>query len=74
MLAIVNVTTDDTQEFDDYEIRINAKVIGEFQHKRTIGGAAQCLRDAADALDANPHYRSDKLLENILGNLLDAKS
>lgn len=66
MLAIVNVTIDDTQEIDDYEIRINSKVIGEFKHKRTIGGAAQCLRDAADALDANPHYRSDKLLEEIL--------
>lgn len=66
MLAIVNVTEDDTQEFDDYEIRINSKVIGEFKHKRSVGGSAQCLRDAADALDANPSYRSDKLLEEIL--------
>lgn len=66
MIAIVNVTIDDTQEFDDYEIRINRKVIGEFKHKRAVGGAAQCLRDAADALDANPHYRHDKLIEEIL--------
>lgn len=51
MLAIVNVTEDDRQELDDYEIRINSRVIGRFQHKREYNGAAQCLRDAADALD-----------------------
>ena len=51
MLAIVNVTKDDSQELDDYEIRINSQVIGKFKHKRSWNGAAQCLRDAADALD-----------------------
>jgi hypothetical protein len=52
MLAIVNVTADHTQTMDDYEIRVNALVIGRFKHKRAHSGAAQCLRDAADALDA----------------------
>jgi hypothetical protein len=69
MLAIVNVTEDHTQELDDYEIRINHRVIGKFKHKRTPNGAAQCLRDAADALDA---HRMDldviSLLEECLRN------
>lgn len=66
MLAIVNVTKDDTQELDDYEIRINYKVIGKFKHKRKFKGAAQCLRDAADALDADPNFEEREFLEALL--------
>ena len=66
MLAIVNVTEDDTQELDDYEVRINKKVIGKFKHKREHKGAAQCLRDAADALDADPDFESREFLEAML--------
>jgi len=62
MLAIVNVTEDDNQELDDYEIRINQKVIGKFKHKREFNGAAQCLRDAADALDADPDFERNQFL------------
>ena len=58
MLAIVNVTKGDKSEMNDYEIRINARVIGEFRHKRTYNGAAQCLRDAANALDGS-RYDTD---------------
>jgi len=65
MLAIVNVTKDIPQEIDDYEIRINRRVIGEFKHKREHNGAAQCLRDAANALDANPNYELNKLFEML---------
>lgn len=65
MLAIVNVTKDNTQELDDYEIRINTRVIGKFKHKRTPNGAAQCLRDAADALDANPDYEIKELIKTL---------
>ena len=67
MLAIVNVTKEgDWPEFDDYEIRINQKVIGKFKHKRKFKGAAQCLRDAADALDADPSFEDRELLESLL--------
>jgi len=66
MLAIVNVTKDNTQELDDYEIRINSRVIGRFQHKREYNGAAQCLRDAADALDKNRLGMDADLLESLL--------
>lgn len=62
MLAIVNVTKDPKQEINDYEIRINSRVIGTFKHARKYNGAAQCLRDAADALDARPlNMDSDQL-------------
>lgn len=67
MLAIVNVTPDDsTHELDDYEIRINRRVIGTFQHKRAYNGAAQCLRDAADALDKQQVDRDAELRELLL--------
>jgi hypothetical protein len=36
---------------DQYEVRINRQVIATFEHKRAFDGAAQCLRDAADAVD-----------------------
>ena len=66
MLVIVNVTKDDEQELDDYEIRINDRVIGKFKHKRKFKGAAQCLRDAADALDANPNFEVGAFLDAML--------
>lgn len=65
MLAIVNVTKDTSQEIHDYEIRINKKVIGKFKHKRSFKGAAQCLRDAADALDADPYFEERLLIEAL---------
>jgi len=66
MLAIVNVTKNDKQELDDYEIRVNQKVIGTFQHKRAFKGASQCLRDAAAALDAAPDYDDKVFLEKLM--------
>lgn len=65
MLAIVNVTKE-AQPLDDYEIRINQRVIGTFQHKRSYQGAAQCLRDAANALDKARLAESAELLEALL--------
>ena len=66
MLAIVNITKDDSQELDDYEIRINTRVIGTFQHKRVANGAAQCLRDAADALEKTQRDKEAAFLEWML--------
>jgi len=53
MLAIVNVTPSDAPLTgnDQYEVRINRQAIATFEHKRAFDGAAQCLRDAADAVD-----------------------
>jgi hypothetical protein len=66
MLAIVNVTKDDSQKLDDYEIRINRRVIGKFKHKREHNGAAQCLRDAADALEQNRYEVDADWLDALL--------
>ncbi len=66
MLAIVNVTKDDHQEVDDYELRVNRRVIAIFHHKRSYNGAAQCLRDAADALDAIPRDLDLEFLKSLL--------
>ncbi len=54
------------KKLDDYEIRINSKVIGTFQHKREYNGAAQCLRDAADALEKANKDKNIALLESLL--------
>ena len=70
MLAIVNVTKNPSQELGDYEIRINRRVIGRFQHKRAYNGAAQCLRDAADALDSRPMNIDPEVLEALMPILI----
>ncbi len=53
MLAIVNVSPDDAplNGRNKYEVRINRRVIATFEHDRQPDGAAQCLRDAADAVE-----------------------
>lgn len=52
-LWIQNITPDDHPEGDpeQYAVRINQNApLAHFTHNRSLG-AAQCLRDAADAID-----------------------
>lgn len=53
MLVIVNVSPPNTPTtgINQYEVRVNQKVIASFKHDRQYMNAAQCLRDAADALE-----------------------
>ena len=53
MLAIVNVSDEDAPNLgvNKYELRINQRVMCEFEHDRGIGNLSECLRDAADAFD-----------------------
>lgn len=53
MLAIVNVSPEGTPMIglNNYEVRLNTRVIATFTHDRKPGHAAQCLRDAADAVE-----------------------
>lgn len=37
---------------DKYCVRVNKELITTFSHQRSRQGLAQCLRDAADAVDA----------------------
>lgn len=50
---------------DEYEVRVNKDVIAAFYHQRSVSGLAQCLRDAADAVD---QQRLDDEIEFHLGN------
>lgn len=49
-IIITNITSDSGWP-DRYILRINQNVICEFIHIRKHDGLAQCLRDAADAVD-----------------------
>lgn len=68
MIAIVNISDDKTAltGINKYQVRINRTVICEFEHFRGVGGLAQCLRDAAHAVD---NTRNKPALEDILNIL-----
>ncbi len=52
-MIITNITNDHIPVGENqYVVRINNCVICEFLHNRTYNGLAQCLRDAADAVEA----------------------
>ena len=65
MIAIVNVSPQNTPLTgrNQYEVRINRKVIATFTHDRQVNGAAQCLRDAADAVDRAREAEIDAYLK-----------
>lgn len=68
MLVIVNVSPEDTpdQGLNQYEVRVNNNVLATFEHERKPNGAAQCLRDAADAIDKAHSDRVDRITAKIL--------
>ena len=68
MLTIVNVSPEDAPNagMNQYEVRINKRVIATFEHDRQYGNAAQCLRDAADAVEKCRAERHDALLQSLL--------
>lgn len=52
MIVITNISEDALlRGMNKYELKINEKVICRFEHDRHPEGLAQCLRDAADAVD-----------------------
>ncbi len=74
MLAIVNVSDEDapTRGVNKYELRINQRVMCEFEHAHGVGNLSQCLRDAADAFDKRQKDIEERNLEPmyILDTLL----
>ena len=76
MIEIVNVTPDDQAHILEgptpYEVRVNGKVICGFEHDRRVGALAQCLRDAADAVDESTMQRKEALFESIM-NIVDMR-
>lgn len=71
MIAIVNVSPQDAPMVgvNNYEVRINRKVICTFEHNRSHDGLAQCLRDAADAVDVQSS-KDAALREEMTLNML----
>ena len=53
MISIINVSPVGTPStgLNQYVLKINNQLITGFDHKRKAFGLAQCLRDAADAMD-----------------------
>lgn len=52
-IIIHNITTSHKPTgINNYEVLINRKHICFFDHDRSFDGLAECLRDAADAVDA----------------------
>ena len=47
-----------------YRVRINQTVICEFEHDRQVNGLAQCLRDAADAVEASRNRRLAEMMSD----------
>lgn len=66
MIIIRNITLCDesqTTGIHEYELLINRELIVRFTHNRRPNGLAQCLRDAADALDVQDALLNKQLIE-----------
>jgi hypothetical protein len=62
-IIITNITpADQTEGPDRYVLRINERVICEFDHERKLNGLAQCLMDAADAVEVVRKKEMDTLI------------
>ena len=76
-IIITNISDDQmTTGVQNYVLRINKKVICYFKHNRSYNGLAECLRDAADAVDASdcPDRPTQQLTGEKLDRLMEALS
>lgn len=76
MISVVNVSPDDAPNtgINQYEVRINNKLIASFEHDRQYNALPQCLRDAADAVEQQEKLDKDKLLEVIFNRVNQIKN
>ena len=58
MSIIITNITEGNGSPDRYAVRVNQDLICYFDHTRAIEGLAQCLRDAADAVDSERNKMS----------------
>ncbi|MCP4526782.1 MAG: hypothetical protein GY833_12870 [Aestuariibacter sp.] len=68
MISIVNISDESAPLVGDnqYELRINNRVMTTFQHERSVDGLPRCLRDAADAMDAKRVKDAQRFNEDAL--------
>lgn len=69
MSIIIQNITNGSPELDHYLIRVNQDVICEFDHLRGPKNLAQCLRDAADAVETERKRSYNEMLKNLVGRL-----
>lgn len=68
MISITNVSPKDSpvDGTHQYVVQVNGALITTFEHDRAFNGLAQCLRDAADAVDRKQTERVDFLLAEFI--------
>lgn len=69
MSIIIQNITSGSPDLDHYRLRVNDQVICEFDHQRGPDKLAQCLRDAADAVEAERKRSYNEMLKNLVGRL-----
>ena len=68
MIAIVNVSTHNSPiGWHEYELRINAKVIARFRHKREEG-LTKCLERAAEAAEKAKWMEAKAMIDALSSN------
>ena len=69
MIAIVNVSTHNSPiGWHKYELRINAKVIARFRHKREEG-LTKCLERAAEAAEKAKWMEAKAMIDALSSNV-----
>ena len=68
MIKIVNISDDSAPLVgaNNYKLYINQNLICSFEHDRQHNGLAQCLRDAADAVELNRNRDNVLNIEKIM--------
>lgn len=64
-IIIQRLSDSPVKEKDEYRVCINNELITTFWHQRSHEGLAQCLRDAADAVDQQRAEDAIKLQSQI---------
>jgi len=60
-----------TEGLNRYRLRIDDNLIVEFEHVRSFNGLSQCLRDAADAVDAQGRREHKRLSKEELMEVIE---
>ena len=69
MIAIVNISTHNSPiGWHEYELRINAKVITTFRHKREEG-LTKCLERAAEAAEKAKWMEAKAMIDALSSNM-----
>jgi hypothetical protein len=76
MIKIINISDDDAPNIglNRYAVKINDKLITEFDHERAVDGLEKCLRDAADAVEKEKERQRDSFIMLLQQGFGDGKN